>query len=56
MVFKFGVVYEFPVATMVLPNGVVYHVKFPAGGLPIAEALKVTLPLPQMVSFAAMIS
>ena len=54
--FKTGVLNEFPVATVVFPNGVVYHVRFPAGGFPTVEAVKVALPLPQMVSFAANIS
>ena len=51
-----GVVYEFPVATTVFPNALVYHVNNPGGGLPIVEAVNVTDPPVQMVSFAAMMS
>ena len=51
-----GVVYEFPVATTVFPNAVVYHVSGPGGGFPIVDAVNATEPPEQMVSFAAIIS
>ena len=51
-----GVVYEFPVATTVFPNAEVYHVNNPGGGFPMVDAVKLTDPPEQMVSFAAIIS
>ena len=56
VVFNTGVVYEFPVATTVVPNAEVYQIKLPVGGLPIVEAFRVTLPPAQRVSLAAKIS
>ena len=56
VVFNTGVVYEFPVATIVVPKAEVYQIKLPVGGLPIVEAFRVTLPPAQSVSLAAKIS
>ncbi len=56
MVFKTGVVKLFPEPTEVVPKGVEYQVKAPAGGAPVVDAVRVTLPLPQRVSFAATMS
>ena len=56
VVFNTGVVKVFPVPATVLPKGVVYHVKFPAGGFPTVDAVSCALPFPQMVSLEAKIS